>query len=668
MNTSSIAQERISKTSSTINNNAQTPRSSKEEVEASVATKLFKHTLEALIEAEFENFSASQKTSTNTPKYIKRKIGFELGKVLIQTPRDARNTFRSKILRRQQFFYGDYFAHIASLSFQQSSTRKQVLSTLYGESIADDFLEQIETSLKKQFAHAMTTLIEAECPLLYFGCLDFDIPLVAIPQEPKRAGLFSRFFAKHHAPVFFLTADAQVEKITVGYCLSSHGEMNFELLGLWRGDQKTKIQWVDVCKQIKVRGLEKIEYALVDESAGLMGAVVKAFPFTRGVLFNCYRSNPQQKVATQPLSLSDLNQEAAVERKEKVLLADLPESERIAIDNAVPPKTIEASSEANKELATQAPQANMEERSETKETETHKIKELEEVIPQCHGLPVLPESSSAIEALSAAAAIVTDLAAELPLPAVTCSLTPAPEIEKNLPVSNTIITPDAEVRPLKEIEENISLTTKPAELNKETIPPFASPYKEERVLPKESGFQELKHKRGHFSYAIAFLVLITLGYTTFKQWGSAMSRNQTPIATPSSESSLAASDNQISDRELMLVLALTGETRELLLDAIKKASERRSDDFTALLASLANHRDPIVRIAILKALHSEAHRGTPFTIAVSLKLLEDKDFLVRAFAAKKLSEVNAVEVKDALRIRLTQETHPVVREVLINSL
>ena len=522
-----------------------TYRASKEEVEECVVTHLFVATVEALLDAEFNTASKvdPNERATVERQFVETKLSSELGTVTIRVPRNHYGVFRAKILKRQKYFYGEGIKRIISLAFQQRSARYSIVAALYEQTLDPKFIENVEASLKNRFCLLVTAPVASTYPVMYFGRAN-----IGWLQDDTTPVVYSsrgfRLFSRKRPSLSFNVNDKPEHAITLGYCLASPDAVNSKLLGIWREEDGVRIPWSDVCLRIKSRGLLTAHNIFVDESPGLMSVVVKMFPFSHGVAFNCYRSNDYRQ----------------------------------------------------------------------------------ETIP----------------------------------------CTPPPK-------GTSISEPDRTAEPVEEIKEHILAVESPVEME----PPDTETHnmEDEDVRAVPSDFPEIppavvQATRPFISLTYSFLLLLGLGaavyYGAFGDWGWIVNQ-QTVISTTASLPIAAAPDLDPTNEEVGLVLALHKKNRERLMAAIREAGARPDLEFSALLAALADNPDAIVRVAVVKALSTESHRNTPFAVEALTVLLEDEDFLVRAFAAKMLAARGDEEARLALQERLPRETNEIVRKFLVIS-
>ncbi|MCB0360921.1 MAG: HEAT repeat domain-containing protein, partial [Bdellovibrionales bacterium] len=108
-------------------------------------------------------------------------------------------------------------------------------------------------------------------------------------------------------------------------------------------------------------------------------------------------------------------------------------------------------------------------------------------------------------------------------------------------------------------------------------------------------------------------------------------------------------------------LAWVATSEEVPVDTLRSAigviAEQRGLDFTRLLASLSRHDDFRVRVDAMKGLQKNPHASRDEALQALAARLDDQDFLVRAFAAKILGEIQNPGARKYLLARRDSESN-----------
>lgn len=114
-------------------------------------------------------------------------------------------------------------------------------------------------------------------------------------------------------------------------------------------------------------------------------------------------------------------------------------------------------------------------------------------------------------------------------------------------------------------------------------------------------------------------------------------------------------------------LALPSE-RAALTTLIQDSNDFENPLVAKLLVQALQHDEPVIRAEALRALSNEYFLARAEVLTAVLRMSEDPDFLVRAFAAKSLLGLNSSSALKVLEIRRSRELHPVAKEAITRSI
>ena len=124
----------------------------------------------------------------------------------------------------------------------------------------------------------------------------------------------------------------------------------------------------------------------------------------------------------------------------------------------------------------------------------------------------------------------------------------------------------------------------------------------------------------------------------------------------------------LSDEHLRQFLDAGSPSDKLMRIAIGNAGLRDSLVFQQALLKHLRNKNFAVRVEVLKALRREEYLSKLEVLDEVLKMLGDKEYLVRGFAARLVSGRKEPQVAEALKRQLESENNEVVRKVLVQAL
>lgn len=126
--------------------------------------------------------------------------------------------------------------------------------------------------------------------------------------------------------------------------------------------------------------------------------------------------------------------------------------------------------------------------------------------------------------------------------------------------------------------------------------------------------------------------------------------------------------SRVTNLHLVELLNVTANDRDILGQVITEAGKRHDFTVTRQLAFLSVHPDYRTRIQVAKALGQPFHIASPEAFGGLLQLLDDNDFLVRAYAAKSLCRMGTARAYDTLKRHAENEDNEIVRTTILKTL
>jgi putative transposase len=222
-----------------------------------VFTPLLKRILEASLEGELDgHLEESRKPSKNrrnghTPKNLKSS----LGSIEIFSPRDRNSTFDPQTIpKHQRSVSDDIDKKILSLygAGMSYSDIQSHLKDMYGVAISDGTLTAITDRIIPQIKEWQNRPLESIYPVIWLDAMHFKVRHEGMV---KSRAIYS---------VLGVTADGQKE-----------------VIGIYFGDNESSTYWRQVLNDLKMRGIQDICIACIDNLKGFADAIEDVFPKTQ---------------------------------------------------------------------------------------------------------------------------------------------------------------------------------------------------------------------------------------------------------------------------------------------------------------------------------------------------------------------------------------------------
>jgi len=221
-----------------------------------VFTPLLKRILEASLEGELDEHlqetreSKSNRRNGHTPKNLKSS----LGSIEIFTPRDRNASFEPQtVAKRQRTVSEDIDKKILALYGlgMSYSDIQSHLKDMYGVALSDGTLTAITDRIIPQIKEWQNRPLESVYPVIWLDAMHFKVRHEGMV---KSRAIYS---------VLGVTMDGQKE-----------------VIGIYFGDTESSTFWRQVLNDLKIRGIQDICIACIDNLKGFADAIENVFPKT----------------------------------------------------------------------------------------------------------------------------------------------------------------------------------------------------------------------------------------------------------------------------------------------------------------------------------------------------------------------------------------------------
>ena len=273
-----------------------------------VQKHLFQTTVEALLEAEMDEFLARNSGQNARSGSSKKHLSTQLGKVRVAVPQDKRNSFEPRIIKRRRRSYKGPVDDVIALPFLRVGERERALRGVYQKDLSFGFISSTTKHLKDRFKSWKERPFKNRYRHLFFG--EFVLPNSAV----------------------------------IVYC-ADEGE---EVLSIWqKGDEELEF-WRGICAELRDRGVMAIECATLDAPSGL-GEVLQAV-YPEIVVEVATEELPEEKedreekvIEAVQAAETKWTEEVAAESERPEQLAESEEAE--VVSEEIPEELIDQSSE-----------------------------------------------------------------------------------------------------------------------------------------------------------------------------------------------------------------------------------------------------------------------------------------------------------------------------------
>lgn len=257
-----------------------------------VLLPMIKHLLEEGLKAELDLHVKSEKALENDLPTNNRKNGSSsktmtssLGTFTLDTPRDRNGNFDPKLVEKQQVYLDETFAEsilsLYSKGLSHEEIRKHLIN-LYGVKISSGKISEITDRILPEIEKWKNRQLESIYSVIWMDALHFSV----------RDDSTKRFVKK-------------AVYIVLG--MDMHG--NKDVLSFTIGENESSSFWEGVLNDLRVRGVEDILIACIDNLKGFKEAVESHFPKTDVQLCIIHQIRNSMKYTSHknsPAVMSDL--------------------------------------------------------------------------------------------------------------------------------------------------------------------------------------------------------------------------------------------------------------------------------------------------------------------------------------------------------------------------
>ncbi len=221
---------------------------------------LFKTTLEEVLEAELSNHlgyekhsNAGDNSGNSRNGYSAKTLKTRRGPIEIAVPRDRNGAFEPAVVRKYERNASELEDQIVAMYAKGMSTRdiEDHLRELYGINVSSGLVSKVTDRVLPLIAEWQSRPLEAVYTMVFMDAIHFRVR-----RENK---IVSK------AAYTVLGIDAQGMK---------------DVLGIWIGEAESATFWLEVCNDLKSRGVEDILIVCKDGLAGFSEAIEAVFPKT----------------------------------------------------------------------------------------------------------------------------------------------------------------------------------------------------------------------------------------------------------------------------------------------------------------------------------------------------------------------------------------------------
>lgn len=226
--------------------------------------KLFAGTIEQMLEAEMEKHLGYEKNSVEGNNsgnsrngYGKKTISSDYGDCEIAVPRDRNGEFEPKVIEKRQTRTDEIEQKIMAMYSKGMSQRdiEDTLRDIYGSEISQGLISKITDKILPEINEWQNRPLDKIYPVIFFDGI-----------------------------VFNSRKDNKIVQKCVYSVLGINMEGHKEILGMWISENESASFYVNVCADLKNRGITDIFIACHDNLTGLNEAIKSIFPKTKNQL------------------------------------------------------------------------------------------------------------------------------------------------------------------------------------------------------------------------------------------------------------------------------------------------------------------------------------------------------------------------------------------------
>ncbi|WML57953.1 IS256 family transposase [Neobacillus sp. PS2-9] len=221
---------------------------------------LFKETLQQVFEAEIEEhlgYSKHNSKGINTGNsrngYSKKTIKSKLGETKLNIPRDRKGEYEPQIIKKYETSINGLEDQIIALYSKGMSTRdiEDHMKDIYGINVSSSLVSKVTDKVLPLVYEWQSRLLDPVYPIVFLDAIHFKV--------------------KHENRIVSKAAYTVLGVNTDGIK---------DILGIWIGEDESASFWLNVCQDLKSRGVQDILIACKDGLSGFSEAINATFPKT----------------------------------------------------------------------------------------------------------------------------------------------------------------------------------------------------------------------------------------------------------------------------------------------------------------------------------------------------------------------------------------------------
>ncbi|WP_077212043.1 IS256 family transposase [Bacillus dakarensis] len=222
--------------------------------------ELFKETLQQVFEAEIEDhlgYSKHDVVGNNSGNsrngYSKKTIKSKYGETDLRIPRDRNGQYEPQIIKKYETSINGLEDQIIALYSKGMSTRdiEDHMKDIYGVHVSPSMVSKVTDKILPLVYEWQSRLLDPVYPIVFLDAIHFKV--------------------KHENRIINKAAYTVLGVNTDGIK---------DILGIWIGENESASFWLNVCQELKSRGVQDILIACKDGLSGFTEAINATFPQT----------------------------------------------------------------------------------------------------------------------------------------------------------------------------------------------------------------------------------------------------------------------------------------------------------------------------------------------------------------------------------------------------
>ena len=221
---------------------------------------LFKDTLQEIFEAEMDEHLGYEKhevegnnTGNSRNGYSKKTIQTKFGKTDITIPRDRNGDFDPHIIKKYETTSNGIEEQIIAMYAKGMTTRdiEDHMRDIYGIDVSPAMVSKITDKILPMVGEWQSRTLDRVYPIVFLDAIHFKV-----------------------------RKDSKIINKAAYSVLAVNMAGQKEVLGIWVGENESASFWLNVCNDLKNRGVEDILIACKDGLSGFSDAINTVFPRT----------------------------------------------------------------------------------------------------------------------------------------------------------------------------------------------------------------------------------------------------------------------------------------------------------------------------------------------------------------------------------------------------